>query len=470
MPLFRNDLMVRTRFAPSPTGTLHLGGARTALFNWLFARHHGGNFLLRIEDTDRERSTEENVSQIIEALHWLGLNWDGEPVLQSQRAKRHRECIRALVDTGHAYHCDCSPERLQSIRKEQEQQKIKPRYDRHCRDRDVSPSDSTVVRFRTPAEGEVVVEDSLKGIVRFQNAELDDLVIARADGSATYHLAVVVDDIDTGITHILRGDDHLNNTPRQTHIFTALGAAVPQYTHLPMILDEQGKKLSKRSGAADVLSWRKQGFLPSAMINILARMGWSHGDEELFSREDLVRLFDLDTLNSSPARLNEKKSLWVNQQQMKSGPWKEIEKEFLWNCEKLNFPIDSLPSEKWQALLTVQRQRCRRASELVEQSFWMLGKNIKINPAAQEKFCTPEALQRMREFLPELEGEASWSAEALNARLQAYLDANELKPALLAQPLRVAITGNTVSPSIGDTMALLGRELSLARLHAVLDG
>ena len=458
---------VRTRFAPSPTGALHLGGARTALYNWLYARHCGGQFFLRIEDTDRERSKDEHCQQIMSMLQWMGMDWDGEVVYQSQRAERHRGIIQELVAQGKAYYCDCPPERLEQLRKEQAAAKLKPRYDRHCRDRGNLPSAQSVIRFKTPLEGDVVVRDSLKGEVCFSSSELDDLVIARADGSATYHLAVVVDDMDAGVTHIIRGDDHLNNTPRQVHILSALGADAPGYTHLPMVLDEDGRKMSKRKDSADMAQYREQGYLPTALMNILARLGWAHGDDELFSVEALIQQFDLSGLNSAASRIDPKKMAWVNQQQMDRVSESEVNAEFDWHCSRLGLNSNALDSSDRNALIEVQRKRCRNVADMATQSRWLLLEDPGMDESAREKFLTPEALAILQELADEME-QVDWDAESLASLLSAACERHQVKPGKVAQPLRVAVTGGTVSPSIEDTLVLLGKERAMQRLRIAI--
>ncbi len=455
---------IRTRFAPSPTGALHLGGARTALYNWLYARHCGGEFILRIEDTDRERSKEEHCQQIMSMLRWVGMDWDGEVVYQSKRSSRHQEIIQKLVDQGDAYYCDCSPERLEQLRKEQMAAKLKPRYDRRCRDRGNPPSVQSAIRFKTPLEGDVVVQDSLKGEVSFSNSELDDLVIARADGSPTYHLAVVVDDMDAGITHIIRGDDHLNNTPRQVNILSVLGVDAPGYTHLPMILDESGRKMSKRNDSADMAHYRERGYLPTALVNILARMGWAHGDDELFSVEDLIRQFDLSGLNPAASRIDPKKMAWVNQRQMDRVPAEEITEEFAWHCARQDLDSDALSPSDRNALIEVQRKRCRNVADMAAQSRWLLLEDPGMDESAREKFLTPEALTILQELAGEMV-QADWNAECLKNLVDTACERHQVRPNKIAQPLRVAVTGGTVSPSIEDTLVLLGRERTLQRLR-----
>ena len=460
--------MVRTRFAPSPTGALHLGGARTALFNWLFARHAGGEFLLRIEDTDRERSTDGHRRRIEAALDWLGLGWDGPAARQSERAPRHRERIGELPEAGRAYCCDCPPERLEEVRAEQRRAGLKPRYDGRCRERGLAPAAGRAVRLKTPRSGAVEAVDHLKGTVRFDNAELDDLVVARADGGATYHLAAVVDDIDAGVTHVLRGDDHFNNTPRQLHLYAAFGAAPPAYAHLPMILDAGGRKLSKRGGGMDVLGFRERGMLPSALVNALARLGWARGDEELFDREALVRHFDLGGLNRAPARLDPKKLAWLNRQHLRRAPAAELEGEFAWHCARAGLDAGRLPAAARAALLEVQRRRCRDMAELAAQSRFLLEDAPAMDPDARARLLTPEALDLLRELRGELDAAADWSAPALDALVRGYCERRGRKPREAAAPLRLAVTGGAVSPGIGDTLALLGRERALARLAAAL--
>lgn len=464
-----SDPIVRTRFAPSPTGALHLGGARTALYNWLYARHCGGEFILRIEDTDRERSKEEHCQQIMSMLRWVGMDWDGEVVYQSQRASRYQEIIQKLLDQGDAYYCDYSPERLEQLRKEQTEAKLKPRYDRRYRDRDNPPSAQLAIRFKTPLEGDVVVRDSLKGEVRFSNSELDDLVIARADGSATYHLAVVVDDMDAGVTHIIRGDDHLNNTPRQVNIFSALGVDAPSYTHLPMILDENGRKMSKREGSADMAQYREQGYLPTALANTLARLGWAHGDDELFSVEELIQQFDLSGLNPAASRIDPKKMAWVNQQQMSRVSESEINAEFDWHCARQDLNPDVLDSSNRSALIDVQRKRCRNVADMVTQSRWLLLEDPGTDESARKKFLTPESCAILQELADEME-QVGWNTESLKGLVDAACERHQVKPGKVAQPLRVAVTGGTVSPSIEDTLVLLGRERVLQRLQSAILG
>ena len=311
-------MTVKTRFAPSPTGYLHVGGARTALFSWLHARKHGGKFVLRIEDTDLQRSTAESINAILEGMTWLGLEYDEGPLYQTDRFERYNEIIRSLLDKGLAYRCDCSQERLDTLREGQMQRKDKPRYDGHCRGREIDPGSPHVVRFRNPDAGNIIVNDLVRGKVVFHNNELDDLIIRRTDGSPTYNLTVVVDDMDMGITTVIRGDDHLNNTPRQINILQALGKEPPEYAHVPMILGDDGARLSKRHGAVSVMEYRKQGILPEALLNYLVRLGWSHGDQEIFPVDDMIELFDISDVNRAASSFNTDKLLWLNQHYIKN--------------------------------------------------------------------------------------------------------------------------------------------------------
>ncbi|RKZ43465.1 MAG: glutamate--tRNA ligase, partial [Gammaproteobacteria bacterium] len=329
--------MVRTRFAPSPTGYLHVGGVRTALFSWLYARQQGGQFILRIEDTDRERSTQESVNAILDGMAWLGLQHDEGPFYQTKRFERYHAIIEQLLAEGKAYYCYCSKERLETVRAEYKARKQKPRYDGHCRHLTTPPSTDIkpVIRFKNPKVGEVVVKDLIKGTVIFNNNELDDLIIARPDGTPTYNFTVVVDDWDMGMTHVIRGDDHLNNTPRQINILEALGASVPQYAHVPMILGSDGQRLSKRHGAVSVMNYKQAGYLPAALLNYLVRLGWSHGDQEIFSIAELIDLFDIQAVHSSPAAFNQDKLLWLNQHYIKTCQPSELAKHLQFQCNQL---------------------------------------------------------------------------------------------------------------------------------------
>ncbi len=462
-------MTIVTRFPPSPTGYLHIGGARTALFNWLYARRHGGRFVFRIEDTDLARSTPEAVEAIFEGMAWLGLDYDDGPYFQTRRFDRYHEAIAELLSVDKAYHCYCSRERLDDLRNQQMARKEKPRYDGFCRERMGSPPIGVmpVVRLRTPREGELVVADRVHGNVIFNNEELDDLIIARSDGTPTYHLTVVVDDMDMGITHVIRGDDHLNNTPRQIHIMEGLGGVRPVYAHVPMINGADGKKLSKRHGAVSVTQYRDEGFLPEALLNYLARLGWSHGDEEIFSREELIQKFDIEHLNKSAASFDLDKLLWVNQQYLQRVPT-----ERLVNTAAPFFAAAGLHAENGpalSALLEAQRTRAKTLVEIVEKSQPFFGELVEMDSVAAAKHLPGSVgavLRALREALATVD---PWLKELLHAVVERVAQEQGLKLGQVAQPLRVAVTGSTASPAIDVTLELLGKKRCLGRLDAALE-
>jgi glutamyl-tRNA synthetase len=456
-------MTVRTRFAPSPTGFLHIGGVRTALYCWLYAHRHKGQFILRIEDTDLERSTPEAVQAIIDGMEWLELNWHEGPFYQTKRFDRYKEVLQQMVAEGKAYRCYCSKERLETLRNEQVATKQKPKYDGHCRRLTQAPTAdaSFVIRFCNPEHGAVVVHDQVHGEVTFQNSELDDLIIARTDGTPTYNFTVVVDDFDMKVTHVIRGDDHLNNTPRQINMLLALGAKPPVYAHVPMILGSDGKKLSKRHGAVSVLQYRDEGFLPHALLNYLVRLGWSHGDQEIFSREEMIAFFDVQHLNNSPAAFNLEKLLWLNQHYLKTCEPEYIAQQLLWHMQNQN--IDCSKGPALTEIVLVQRERVKTLKEMAERSRFfyedivtdlVLPKDIRL------------AMQKLALKFKEL---PVWSGEAIHQALQEAVYEHNLKLGNLAQPLRIITTGGTVSPPIDVTLRLLGKEKVLARLQTVLD-
>ena len=461
-------MSVRTRFAPSPTGYLHIGGIRTALFSWLYARHTRGKFILRIEDTDRERSTQEAIDLILHGMEWLGLDYDEGPYHQTARFDRYRAVIQELLDKDLAYHCYCSREELDAMRAEAMGRGEKPKYDGRCRHRTGKPGGvKPVVRFKNPLEGEVVVDDLIQGQVAYKNTELDDLIIARSDGTPTYNLTVVVDDMDMRITHVIRGDDHLNNTPRQINIFKALDARLPDYAHLPLILAPGGKKLSKRDGAASVLEYREEGILPEALINYLVRLGWSHGDQEIFSLEEMIRLFDIHDVNKAAAAINPEKLLWLNQHYLKTGDIRKLSKLFGQYLASLS--IDTGNGPPVEAVFAVQREREKTLREMAEQS-WYFYKDIEhIDEKAAAKHLRAEVLVPLTRFLELLDSLSDWNREGLHGAIKAAADTCGVKLGKLAQPVRVAVTGGTVSPSIDITLELIGRERTLARLRHALD-
>ena len=455
---------VRTRFAPSPTGFLHIGGARTALFNWLYARHHDGIFVLRVEDTDRERSTEQAVTAILEGMRWLGLDWDEGPFFQTSRFERYRAVVQQLLDSGHAYRCYCTPEELEAMRAAQRARGEKPKYDGRCRERS-RPREGVlpVVRFRMPKAGATVVDDRIRGRVEFANRELDDLIIARSDGIPTYNLTVAVDDIDMAITHVIRGDDHLNNTPKQINIFNALGGKLPVFSHIPMILGPDGAKLSKRHGAASVMDYRECGYLPEAVVNYLVRLGWAHGDQEIFSREEMIRLFDIEDINHSASTLNPGKLDWLNQHYIQARRPEDLTHEFAAQLERLG--ID--PGEDHADLgriIESQQARAKTLAEMAQSSRFFFVAPTDYDPKASKKHLPPETASMLAEMAEALRALEHWDAASIHTLIVSQAEAAGVKLGKVAQPLRVAISGGAVSPPIDETLAILGREETLVRL------
>ena len=460
---------VVTRFAPSPTGLLHIGGVRTALFSWLYARRNQGQFILRVEDTDLERSTPEAVKVILEGMAWLGLDHDQGPFYQTQRFDRYKEVIADMVKAGTAYHCYCSKEELDAMRTEQQARKEKPRYDGRCRHgKGPGPASgrSPVVRFANPEEGATVVEDVVHGAVTFQNKELDDLIIARSDGTPTYNFCVVVDDADMGVTHVIRGDDHLNNTPRQMNMLLALGKTPPVYAHVPMILGPDGAKLSKRHGAVSVLEYQDQGFLPEALLNYLVRLGWSHGDQEYFTREEMIAAFDVRDINKAASALNPEKMLWLNQQHMVKAQPKDIVPHLRWHLARLG--LFSQDDALLEGIVLAQRERAKTLKEMAENSRFFFGDDVVLDAKAAEKHLTADARALLGELSARLKSLSDWTAQSIHAELEKLAAEKSLGLGKIAQPLRVAVTGGTISPPIDATLALLGQPRTLARLARVL--
>ena len=460
-------MTVKTRFAPSPTGYLHVGGARTALFAWLHARKHGGRFVLRIEDTDLERSSVESINAILEGMTWLGLEYDEGPFYQTQRFERYNEIIQELMDKGLAYRCSCPKERLETLREGQMQRKEKPRYDGHCRGLTITEGEPHVIRFRNPPEGTVMVDDQVRGKVVFQNAELDDLIIRRTDGSPTYNLTVVVDDMDMGITEVIRGDDHLNNTPRQINILQALGKQPPVYAHLPMILGDDGSRLSKRHGAVSVMEYRNQGVLPEALLNYLVRLGWSHGDQEVFSLDEMVELFDINDVNKAASAFNTEKLLWLNQHYIKKDSPERLARLLSPLLGELGIDPADGPD-----LIEVVKSQQERAKTLVEMAaisefFYRDYDEFDVKAAKKNlKAAAREPLQHLRDALATLD---DWQPEPLHQVVKDVADALDLKLGKVAQPLRVAVVGRAASPGIDVTLFLVGREACLRRIDRALD-
>ncbi len=461
-------MTVRTRFAPSPTGFLHIGGLRTALFCWLYARRHDGRFILRIEDTDLERSTAAAIQQIIDGMEWAGLVHDEGPFYQTKRFDRYREVIDVLLAEGKAYRCYCTKEELEAMRAEQTARGEKPRYDGRWRERsDVRPGVDPVVRFKNPADGEAVVEDVIHGRVVFQNSELDDLIIARSDGTPTYNFCVVVDDMDMNVTHVIRGDDHLNNTPRQQNMLVALGRKPPVYAHLPMILGADGAKLSKRHGAVSVLQYRDEGYLPEALLNYLARLGWSHGDQEIFSLEEMVRLFDIADVNKSASAFNPEKLAWLNQQHMMRAPVGRLVEPLRRQLQQAGIVVHD-EDEKLAQIALAQRERAKTMKEMAENSRFFFEPPAAYDDKAVRKHITADALKLLGAALTAFERQDDWSAPAIHVTVNAVAAAGEAALGKLAQPLRLALCGGTVSPPIDATIAILGRDETLARLERAL--
>ncbi|AXQ29735.1 glutamate--tRNA ligase [Solimonas sp. K1W22B-7] len=465
-------MSVVTRFAPSPTGYLHIGGARTALFSYLYAKRFGGKFLLRIEDTDRERSTQEAVDAIFEGMAWLGLKSDFAEIYQTQRFDRYKEVVQQMLDVGTAYRCYASKEELDQMRAEQMARKEKPRYDGRWRpERDKTlptPPEGVqpVVRFRNPPDGQVVLKDLIKGEIVFDNKELDDLIIARADGVPTYNFCVVVDDWDMGITHVIRGDDHVNNAPRQINILKALGATLPAYAHVSMILGADGAKLSKRHGALSVTEYRGMGFMPEALLNYLVRLGWSHGDQEMFTRQEMIEKFDFDHVSASPARFDMEKAYWVNHQYLKITDPAIVAPEFDWHLRRIG--VDPANGPALEPVIEQQRERCRTLVEMAEKSKFFYADLDGYNEKDAAKHLTAEGAALLTELAAALEALPEWSAPALHAAVNGFAEGRALSLGKVAQPIRVAVVGMAISPPIDQTLFLLGRDRTLARLKAAV--
>ena len=458
----------RTRFAPSPTGFLHIGGARTALYCYLEARRRGGQFILRVEDTDRERSTQEAIDAILLAMDWLGLEYDEGPIFQTQRLDRYREVAEKMVADGTAYYAYETREELDAARDAAMAAKEKPRYNGHYRDLNAPWRDdpNRVIRFKNPIGGSVVFDDKIKGRIEWSNDELDDLVIFRPDGYPTYNFAVVVDDLDMGITDVIRGDDHVNNTPRQINIYKALGAPVPHFAHMPMILDPEGAKLSKRSGAANVMSYKEEGYLPHALVNYLARLGWSHGDQEIFSRDELKALFAIEDVNQKASRLDPAKLGWLNQHYLKTDDPADVAVHFA--PQLLAAGLDPAQGPNPADVVVALRDRVQTLKEMAERAAVWYQPLTQYDDAAVAKHLVPAARAPLEGVRAQLAALGEWTIESVHGALQATGEALGLGLGKIAQPLRVAITGTQVSPSIDHTVFLAGRDQALARIDAAL--
>jgi glutamyl-tRNA synthetase len=456
---------IRTRFAPSPTGFLHIGGARTALFSWLFARHFGGVFVLRIEDTDQERSTDESTRAILDAMTWLGLNWDEGPYFQAQRVDLHRQMVQKLIDEDKAYFCTCTSEKLEAKRKQALATGRKPKYDGTCRDKKLSKSAGSVVRFRGAQTGATIVEDLIKGNISFNNEELDDLVIERSDGYPTYNFAVVIDDALMKITHVIRGDDHVNNTPRQILMYQALGFDVPKFAHVPMILGADKARLSKRHGATSVMAYKEMGYLPEALVNYLVRLGWAHGDQEIFSLQELVNLFSLESVGKSPAVFNPEKLLWLNSHYIK-----EAKPERLLEEMKPLWPAGTNTGNAafTQKVIADLQPRVKTLVELGGAADFYFTEHIKYEEQAAQKFLVPEVAAYLKAIGAAIPIVKNFNREGLEEFLKTFTEEREIKFKVIAQPLRVALTGKTVSPGIDEVMSTLGKDRVVQRINAAV--
>jgi len=459
-------MKVRTRFAPSPTGYLHIGGARTALFSWLFAKKMGGDFILRIEDTDQERSTQEAVDAITDGMEWLGLEHDEGPFYQTQRFDRYKEVIQQLLDTGHAYYCNCSRERLDEMREQQMANKQKPKYDGCCRDKGLTAADDTVIRFKNPLDGAVEIKDHVRGNVVINNQELDDLIIERSDGAPTYNLTVVVDDWDMEISHVIRGDDHLNNTPRQINILKALGAEIPEYAHIPMINGPDGKKLSKRTGAVSVMQYHEEGYLTEAVINYLVRLGWSHGDQEIFTLDEMIEKFDLKNINKSSSSLNVEKLQWLNQQYFMSLDPIYVAEQLAFYMLEHSINIETGP--KLTDVVVQLRERSKTFIDMVENCRFFYEDFEEYDAKAAKKQFKPATKEILQELKQNYEVLEDWTAEKIHKVVEDTVNKLEVGFGKVGQPLRLAVTGHGKSPSIDITLELLGKDKTLARIEQAL--
>ena len=456
-----------TRFAPSPTGYLHVGGARTALYSWLYAKKTGGKFILRIEDTDLERSTQASVDAIMDGMNWLELDWDEGPYFQTKRFDLYKEVVAQLLAEGKAYKCFCTAEEVDAMREAQMAAGEKPKYNGMWRDRTDHPADKPFcIRFKNPLDGVVVIDDMIKGRIEVANAELDDLVIARSDGTPTYNLTVVVDDWKMGVTHVIRGDDHVNNTPRQMNILAALGATLPKYAHVPMILGDDGKRLSKRHGAVGVMQYRDNGFLPEALLNYLVRLGWSHGDQEIFSRDELVELFDLSACNRAPSAFNTEKLLWLNQHYIRTSPTAHVAKHLQWHVEDQKLDISNGPS--LEQLIAVQGERVKTLKEMIEVSRYFYEDFTAFEENAAKKHLRPVAAEPLKAVQAHLAALDQWTAESVHAAINSAAESLGLGMGKVGMPLRVAVTGGGNSPSLDVTLALIGKARCLARIDLAL--
>ncbi|WP_241576198.1 glutamate--tRNA ligase [Rosenbergiella collisarenosi] len=461
-------MTIKTRFAPSPTGYLHVGGARTALYSWLYARHHQGEFVLRIEDTDLERSTPEAIEAIMDGMNWLSLNWDEGPYYQTKRFDRYNQVIDQMLEADTAYRCYCSRERLETLREQQMEAGEKPRYDGCCRDTDHghTADEPHVVRFRNPQTGSVIFDDQIRGPIEFSNQELDDLIIRRTEGSPTYNFCVVVDDWDMGITHVIRGEDHINNTPRQINILKAIGAEVPTYAHVSMILGDDGKKLSKRHGAVGVMQYRDDGFLPEALLNYLVRMGWAHGDQEIFSVEEMVNLFQLEAVSKSASAFNTEKLLWLNHHYITTLAPEYVATQLQWHIDQQQ--IDTRTGPELAKLVTLLGDRCKTLKEMAETCRYFYEDFSEFDADAAKKHLRPVARQPLELIAQKLAAITTWSTEAVHEAIEQTASELNVGMGKVGMPLRVAVTGAGQSPALDVTVEAIGQPRSIARIKQAL--
>ena len=459
-------MTVVTRFAPSPTGYLHVGGARTALFSYLFARANKGKFILRIEDTDRERSTQESVDAIFQGMEWLGLEHDGEVYFQTQRFDRYKEKIQQLLDESKAYYCTCSKERLDEIREKQMQNGEKPRYDGKCRHLNLPNSDDAVVRFKNPTDGDVVFDDYVRGVITTSNKELDDLIIARPDGTPTYNFTVVIDDVDMQISHVIRGDDHINNTPRQINIYHALGAELPRFAHLPMILGDDGARLSKRHGAVSVMEYAKNGYLPEAVLNYLVRLGWSYEDKELFTKDEMIELFDLKKVNRAPSSFNTSKLDWINQQYIQNADTSRLA-ELLKN--RYNDSGIQVPQNlNLNQVVEMFKARSTTINAMADSSLFLLQDITEYDENTVKKVFKESAIEPLQTLITKCNEIDDWSNADLHGLIEETVNDLQVGFGKVGQPLRVALTGQSSGPANDEIMKILGKEETLKRIQQAL--
>ncbi|QIG05545.1 glutamate--tRNA ligase [Proteus sp. ZN5] len=460
---------IKTRFAPSPTGYLHVGGARTALYSWLYSRHNKGEFVLRIEDTDLERSTQPAIDAIMDGMNWLNLNWDEGPYYQTKRFDRYNQVIDQMLSAGTAYRCYCSKERLEQLREDQMAKGEKPRYDGCCRgsNHNHSTDEPHVVRFLNPQEGSVIFDDKIRGPIEFSNQELDDLIIRRTDGSPTYNFCVVIDDWDMEITHVIRGEDHINNTPRQINILKALGAPVPEYAHVSMILGDDGKKLSKRYNAVSVMQYRDDGYLPEALLNYLVRLGWSHGDQEIFTIDEMIEHFTLEAISKSASAFNTDKLLWLNHHYINTLPAEKVAVHLDWHIKQQNIDTSNGPS--LVELIKLLGERCKTLKEMAESCHYFYVDFETFEETAAKKHLRPVARQPLEVVRDKLSAITEWTAENVHQAIQDTADELEVGMGKVGMPLRVAVTGAGQSPGLDVTVHAIGKTRSVARINKALD-